>query len=252
MTDAPPPGMALDDVDGDVAAELALGVLDGEERAAAERRLLADPAFAGAVDAWSLRLAKIADEAPEKEPPARVWPRIETSLPASPSASVIELRLRRSVTVWRSLTAGAAAIAAGLVVVLALPRGAAPIAAPPTVPAAAKAGAGVLETASLSAPKGGQIAFIAVYDPERRELVLTPATLGKTPGRSPELWVIPAGGKPISLGVGQFGKPVRLKVDALKAGGETQTLAVSLEPEGGSPTGQPTGPVVATGQLQAL
>lgn len=251
MTDAPLPQGASPDIEGDLAAELALGVLDGEERAAAERRLLADAAFARDVDAWSLRLARIADEAPAKEPPQRVWPRIETDLPAAANATVVELQLRRSLTVWRSLAAGAAAIAAGLVVVLALPHGAVPVVTAPTAPVVAQA-PGLLETASLSSAKGGKIAFIAVYDPERRELVLTPATLGKTPGRSPELWVIPAGGKPISLGLGQFGKPVRLKVDALKAVGETPTLAVSIEPEGGSPTGQPTGPVVATGQLQAL
>lgn len=242
----------------DPAAELALGVLDGEERAAAERRLLTDPAFSREVEGWSLRLAAIAAEAAPREPPAAVWPRIESRLDAGAGAeggagAVVELRLRRSLGVWRAIAGGAGAIAAALAVVLAMPHQAAPPApaAPPAAPVVARTGGGVLEAASLSSPKGGQIAFIAVYDPERRELVLTPATLGRTSGRSPELWVIPAGGEPIPLGVGQFGKPVRLKVDAL-TGKAAGTLAVSIEPEGGSPSGKPTGPVVATGQLQAL
>ena len=39
------------------AGELALGVLDGEERAAALRQVIADPAFAREVDQWRSRLA---------------------------------------------------------------------------------------------------------------------------------------------------------------------------------------------------
>lgn len=234
----------------DLAAELALGVLDGAERAAAERRVLADPKFAGEVEAWSNRLAKLAEEAESREAPASVWPRIEAQL-GSAAGKVVELKLRRSLAVWRSVAGAAGAVAAGLAVVLLLPRPVPPAPAAPTV-AAAPASAGLLETASLSTKAGGKIAFVAIYDVERRELVLTPASIGTSPGRSPELWVIPAGGKPISLGVGQFGKPVRLKVDALTGGDLASTLAVSLEPLGGSPTGQPTGPVVATGQLQKL
>ena len=41
------------------AAELALGVLDGEERAAALRRVLADPVFAREVERWRRYLAAL-------------------------------------------------------------------------------------------------------------------------------------------------------------------------------------------------
>ena len=246
MTDAAHP-----DPD-DLAAEAALGVLEGEERAAAERRRLADPAFAAEVDAWSSRLGRIAaDEAVDHAAPAGLWPKIERQL--GEVSSVVELRLRRSLTVWRAVSGGAGAIAAALAVVL-LMRPFTPAAPPlpPPGPVIATSPARV-EAASLSTTsKAGTVAFVAVLDPDRGELVLTPATIAGLPGKSPELWVIPTGGKPISLGVAQFGKPVRLKVSDLVGGDMARTLAVSLEPQGGSPTGQPTGPVIASGQLQAL
>ncbi len=233
----PPPS---DDI---LAAEFALGLLEGDERAAVQRRLLADPALGEAVDAWSLRLGRIAaDEAPERIPPEGLWPRIERQLGEATTA--IELKLRRSLTLWRSAAGGMAAVAAGLVVALVWLR---PVPPPPTpkTPAAVQA-------ASLAAATGGVVAFIAVLDPDRGELILTPATVQGAPGRSPELWVIPTGGMPVSLGVAQFGKPVRLRVSDLVGAAQRRTLAVTLEPEGGSPSGQPTGPVIASGELNVL
>ena len=45
-----------------IAAEYALGVLAGTERAAAERRIERDPTFANLVEAWEQRLAPLADD----------------------------------------------------------------------------------------------------------------------------------------------------------------------------------------------
>jgi anti-sigma-K factor RskA len=78
---------------------------------------------------------------------------------------------------------------------------------------------------------------------------------GLTPeaGRDYELWALPSGGKPVSLGLlPQLGR-ARLTLEAtraalLAAGG----LAVSVEPMGGSPTGQPTGEVRYQGTLAPL
>ena len=70
-------------------------------------------------------------------------------------------------------------------------------------------------------------------------------------GRAPELWLIPAGQKPISVGMIMPDKPTTLVLDAalLSRLGPTALLAVSVEPIGGSPTGQPTGPVIAKGAI---
>lgn len=246
MSDAPQPDPET------LAAEAALGVLEGEERAAADRRRLADPAFSAAVDEWSDRLGRIAaDEAAERAPPEGVWPRIEARLGAA--AKVVELRLRRSLAAWRAIAGGAGAVAAGLAVVLMLRPVTPPVSTPPAPTLAATQSSAPVQAASLAASsKAGTVAFVAVLDPARGELVLTPATIAGLPGKSPELWVIPTGGKPVSLGVAQFGKPVRLKVRDLVGGDAARTLAVSLEPQGGSPTGQPTGPVIASGLLQTL
>ena len=45
-------------------------------------------------------------------------------------------------------------------------------------------------------------------------------------------------------------REVRVALANLPATGST--LAISIEPRGGSPTGQPTGPVVAAGTLERL
>jgi anti-sigma-K factor RskA len=73
------------------------------------------------------------------------------------------------------------------------------------------------------------------------------------PRHSHELWVIPAGGKPRSLGVMPDARQTHMQLaDALaELMQEGATVAISVEPRGGSPTGSPTGPVVASGALRS-
>jgi anti-sigma-K factor RskA len=231
---SPPVDLGPDDGQDLTAAEYAIGLLDGPERLAAERRLLADRGFAAEVEAWELRFAPLADLAAGEAPPSGVWPAIERRL--GQVAEVVELRLRRSVALWRRTAFAAAALAASLAVALAWPS----------------PQPGPIATARLNGPQGGTV-FVAMFDPDRREIVLTPATITAAADRSPQLWLLPPGGKPISLGVAAFGQSVRLSPPVKLAGATGGlTLAVSIEPKGGSPTGQPTGPVVATGALQSL
>ena len=84
--------------------------------------------------------------------------------------------------------------------------------------------------------------------------MIVPAALLTSDPRAMELWLIPAGDKPHSLGLIEPGQPVRLDVprDLVARINADATLAVSMEPPGGSPTGQPTGPVVASGKLTSL
>ena len=86
-------------------------------------------------------------------------------------------------------------------------------------------------------------------------LVIVPAALLTNDPRAFELWLIPSGEtRPRSLGLIQPGQPIRLDIPSDLAGHITPdaTLAVSLEPPGGSPTGLPTGPVIAAGKLTNL
>ena len=84
---------------------------------------------------------------------------------------------------------------------------------------------------------------------------MVPAAYTADATRVPELWLIPADGKPRSLGLLQR-RPRRHRRHPARTLRHLPTsdavLAVSLEPQGGSPTGAPTGPVIAAGKLTAL
>ena len=60
-----------------------------------------------------------------------------------------------------------------------------------------------------------------------------------------ELWLIPPGGTPVSLGLLEAA-PLTLATARPQAG---WTLAVTLEPAGGGPNGQPTGPVLMAAEV---
>ena len=70
-----------------------------------------------------------------------------------------------------------------------------------------------------------------------------------------ELWVLPVEGPPQSLGllpVSAGSVETRISPQLIAALTNAGRLAISLEPIGGSPTGQPTGPVVYVTSLVTL
>ncbi len=73
-------------------------------------------------------------------------------------------------------------------------------------------------------------------------------------GKALELWILPAQGNPVSLGLlptsGEARRPLTAAQRAALAG--AKQLAVSLEPSGGSPTGLPTGPVLHVAALSPV
>ena len=91
----------------------------------------------------------------------------------------------------------------------------------------------------------------AAWKPSERRLMVMPGDMPPEPGRTHELWIIPADGKPRSLGLISGDGPHRMAVDETMAPmfAEAAMLAVSVEPEGGSPGDAPTGPVIASGAL---
>jgi anti-sigma-K factor RskA len=98
----------------------------------------------------------------------------------------------------------------------------------------------------------GVTGWTATMDLDRARMVIVPASPQSiVQDRAPELWLIPAGQKPISVGVIARDKPITLTLSPslLAQLGPTAALAVSVEPLGGSPTGQPTGPVIAKGAI---
>lgn len=101
---------------------------------------------------------------------------------------------------------------------------------------------------AVLAPPGDGPVFVA--EAAGGEVRLRPssgAAVQVAPGRDLELWVLPVGAaRPESLGV----LPASGRVVATRLPPGAQLL-VSLEPRGGSPTGQPTGPVVSAGRWPA-
>jgi anti-sigma-K factor RskA len=222
------------------AAEYVLGVLDAGQRRAAEARMAREPVFADEVAFWEDRLGGLVDGVRPVAPPPRTWSRIEAAL-ARP-ARVSRAGLWNNLAFWRTLAFGATGLAAGSFAALVL---VALVQAPP--PASAPL------VAALGA-SAGQPGFVAAVAPDRLTLTIVPAALGTTEQRVPELWLIPPDGRPRSLGVINRDEPARITIPAELIGhlGTEASLAVSLEPAGGSPTGQPTGPVIAHGKLTAL
>ena len=205
-----------------LAAEFVMGTLPLDERAAAAARIRTDAGFADRVTAWENHLADLNDAYVEVPAPD-VMPQIEARL--FPRAA-------RARAAWFGWVAGALT-AAGLaiaVVVFFAPH-------PPTnAPLIATLGA-----------EGSPLTFEARYDGASL-IVARVAGPAPEPDRVHELWIIAPEAAPVSLGL-LGNEPVSIPYPMPPAG---WVLAVSLEPAGGSTTGAPTGPVLATGTVTDL
>ncbi|MER8405433.1 anti-sigma factor [Mesorhizobium sp. M1307] len=217
------------------AAEYVLGVLAADEREIASRRIDADAAFARLVDAWEAHLSPMAAAYPETEPPIRVKEALDRRLfAAEPRAG-----LWSSLGFWRGL---AAAAIAALAIYIAVPYF-----RPSTEPLQARL------VASLAA-EGSDVKYLVVYDAARHEVGLSHVSGERAAGKDFELWMIEGKKAPVSMGVIPADATAHLAIppavqEKLAQGA---VLAVSVEPAGGSPTGQPTGPVVAAGDLKSI
>lgn len=229
-----------------LAAEYALGALTGDDLARARGLAESDPQFSAEIARWSGRLSPLLDEVQPATPPAGLWPNIERQISSAgspPAAGATVIQLRRRVGVWRGIAAGASALAASLALVLVTqpPQTAPPVAATASAPMVAMLG-----------DEARDMKLVASWDPAQRRLMVAAASdLPADPGHAHELWLIPADGKPRSLGT-MPGPKMRATLDMPMARqlGEGVTLALSVEPMGGSPTGLPTGPVIASGKLE--
>lgn len=233
-----------------LAAEYVLGVLDGAKRADAERAVRDDASFAALVTEWNERLAPLLDEIAPAEPGPELWLRINAALDAEGARPANVVSMERSLRRWRGMAAAMTAVAASLLMlVLTVPPSA--TLGPPSPPAPTP----IVQPAPMTAAIGdkGATSFVVAWSPGDRTMMVVPATVPPVDDRSHELWLIPDGEAPISLGVVDAGRPMRLTVPAALAArfDTTATLAVSTEPTGGSPTGQPTGPVIGSGKLQS-
>lgn len=238
-----------------LAAEFTLGVLDAGAHRAAAARLARDPGFAREVSGWREQLAPMLEELEAVEPSPALWPRIRAALgpDAAPHAPPEQREpLWKRLNFWQGFgAAGLAATAASLVAVMVL-RGPSPDVAPHDAHAV-RAPHPVTLLTSLAAADGSA-AFVAAVDADACTLLLMSTGDARVPaGKVAELWVVTPNGTPRSLGVRtQAMQAVSVPLPLRKIFRSTTTLAVSIEPPGGSPTGLPTGAVIASGALASL
>ena len=224
MSDAP----EIPQDDSALAAEYVLRLLDAEEERAFENRLLSDSDLRDQVRMWEAKFASLADALPETTPPASIKVRLMDKIAGTHE--------RTGSAIWRWLLPSAVALAViGFLAFGPLLRG------PDFDPA---------YHASLITADGS-LQIEAGLSPDNTLFKVLRPIGDARPGRVLEIWVIAEGADaPVSLGVLPEDRETLFEIDpdlaALIEGG---VMAVSDEPPGGSPTGAPTGEVLATGEF---
>lgn len=222
----------------DRAGLYVLGLLRGEDRRAFEIDMSADPVLAAEVAAWEQRFLPLSLAVPRIEPSREVWHAIEQVIATPPAAPVREVR-RRSVwrdwlwdnlAVWRGI--GVVGVAAAVALAVLLPR---PVPGPSLF--------AVLST------KSGPVFTVAMH----MNGALDIAAVGHTAppqGKVWQLWAVGHDAKPVPIGFVNSGS-TKLPPNDLPAHlRKVNTLvAATVEPPGGSPTGQPDLPIVFAGPL---
>ncbi len=217
-----------------LAGEYALHLMDADARRAFEARLAREPALRDLVRDWDENFIVMAEGFSPVAPPARLKAAIEKRLFAETAAP----RRAGSPFGWILGALSAGVLALLLVVFL------------PDTRLAPEGPAYIAEIAA----EDGSLVVEARFDPESGGLSIERQAGAAAAGRVLELWLIAEGAAaPVSLGVlpeeqsATLGIPETL-VAALAGG----TLAISDEPPGGSPTGQPTGAVLAVGAVTGI
>lgn len=225
-----------------LAGEYVLGTLSLDDRRKVEQRLQRDKAFAAIVANWQENLSGF-DEYDDDDVPVRRAVVAAKARPAPKKSFAQELAAKRSgwrsLALWRGLTFCSVGVFAAYV---AFDLG---LIGPLNQPAPL--------VADLKADSGN-VGLLASYDAAFGNLRITPvAAAAGGDRRSLQVWIMPQGDQPaVSLGIlpQSAGGALDVRSDLRDRMAEGVTLAVSVEPFGGSPTGAPTGPVIATGQAR--
>jgi len=209
------------------AAERAIGTEPRGQESAEERR---------ARRAWDDRLAPLALAAPPAEPPADMFKRIERGLDVQPEAAKVVQFAERRARRWRAAAIAMGAVAACLALwIAAAPLGLFP---PEALPAR--------NYVALVTPEGGSgPAMIVEMDIETGIATVRALRVSTPQGRSLELWRIPPGQAPQSVGLVDPEQPTLLNVAAEPG----DIMAITVEPPGGAPGGIPSGPPILSGPL---
>jgi anti-sigma-K factor RskA len=203
-----------------LAAEYVLGTLRGPARRRFERWRASSPPIQERCRFWEQHLMYFAKGLRPVQPPAHVWQGVRARLNLSPS-------------VPRRRPAQLLALAASVLLIVGLAsllywRGVEP--------------SRLSEVATISGSAGAPLWQVEVYHKSGRLVVHTGTLPAHPTDRDYELWALPSGGAPVSLGVLPVaGTAQRTLTSAqLQAIANTVKVAVTVEQLGGSPTGKPT------------
>lgn len=238
MSDLPP--LTPEEEFEALAGEQALGLLDGEDLAQAQALMREDPSFAAAVRDWEERLAVLAEELTPVMAPARAKVMIDRTLGHTRPAQLHKPGGAAS-SLMRWLM-GAVAAAAVVLAVMYLP----PMLTQNTTPVAEY-------YASEMVANDRNLKVIAELDTDdgMMEVIVEQGTMPET-GDYELWWIDGEGATPVSLGVVPRSGSGKMPVPAGLVPHDQTVLALTEEPLGGSATGLPTGPVIASGALTIL
>ncbi len=220
-----------------LVAEYVLGLLDSAEHERVGRLIEDDPALQRERDFWIARLGALNADFEEISAPGYLLGAIEARAfgDAARKASFWD-----NLLVWRGIAAAALAvaiIAVGFNVLQPAPD------------------ATTLTTQLVAALEedGSNVKFVAFYDSATGMVRLTALSGDAVADKDFELWAI-QGGKPMSMGVipADTRSEVGMSPEIAAGWGEGSVLAITLEPKGGSPSGAPTGPIVAKGAVTRI
>lgn len=222
-----------DDLDM-LAAEFVLGTLPVEDRQRVQRLRTTHPELDAQILQWESRLSALNDEIEPVDPAPELFARIERSIDQLEQASSQHnevVRLRQQVSRWRLSTAATSIAAMLLIAVM------------------------MLEPTPTESPyvavfqhNDEQPAFLLTVDLARKQLNIQPVTARPAGNQSYQLWIKDDELGPTPRSVGVLNEHFEVDPAALTNYDaellRRATFGISLEPRGGSPTGQPTGPAL--------
>lgn len=233
--------------DDRLAAEYAMGLLEGEQLLAVRGRLAREPAFSGMVARWEQHLAPALDDIDGAEPSPDLWDRIANEVEQEGEAPSPVVMLQRRVVMWQRMAAGSAVAAVTALALLFVPLGDGPAPGPPESQPPLVASIPIADT---------PLRIGVTYLPDREELLVSADGIEADGVHDHELWLVPAqdGAKLQSLGLIAPGEQRRVPLDPALAAmiADGSQMVLTREPLGGKPPSEPAGPVVAQGAFDAI
>jgi anti-sigma-K factor RskA len=236
-----------------LAAELALGLLDGRGRADAQRALLSDPAFRASHAFWSAKAGEWLESVPADGEAPDLLARIEGAIDAeagAPTAGAVPERSGGFARAWAIAATVAAVLAIGSTVLF-QQREAAALGDNAALARQLAQAEGERQVAQITG-EASRVLVSALYDPAQGTIALK-LDVPNEPARVPELWVIPGDGQPRSLGTFTTAS-VQIAIDPALRPYLTDgaKLAITMEPETGAPHAAPTGPILGATELKSI